>query len=87
VTIADSVPESAPEMKDVVSGDRVGWVIDKCVLRISNPAQYKPLRYQLDDARSENKIQYAKQSAYLRKGRRAIGLDLDLSRGYSRLWS
>lgn len=39
---AENVPERAPEMNEVVRGERSGWVEANRVLRISNPAQYRP---------------------------------------------
>lgn len=40
--MADTVPDMAPDMKEVVSGDRSGRDAVNCVFRISNPAQYRP---------------------------------------------
>lgn len=51
VSNAEKVPERAPEMNEVVSGDRSGRVAVKWVLRISKPAQYSPEVCQLCCAR------------------------------------
>jgi hypothetical protein len=42
VSSAENVPDSAPEIKEVVSGERSGLADANWVLRISNPAQYSP---------------------------------------------
>lgn len=46
VTNADMVPDSAPEMKEIVRGDALGIgevEEERLVLKISNPAQYIPV--------------------------------------------
>jgi hypothetical protein len=48
VSIAETVPERAPEMKEVVRGERSGRDSVNWVLRISNPAQYRPGNQLLD---------------------------------------
>jgi len=43
VSSAENVPDNAPDMKEVVSGERSGRDCENWVFRISNPAQYRPV--------------------------------------------